>query len=253
MEERRIFGITVGTWQMLAPVLAGATLAGVAGAVVPVMAPLILLALTLIVVDVEQHPRLRARRSAKDERKRDLRREEHAQAAEEWRGQRFEVRHRHSMAYGVYPGWPSFRDRERAIRLANSWSKAGTPSDVYDLATGRVVGSPPARGGSPGFRAGTKAMRVATLTIAAFGVGVLAGRYSSNTLVHQPVREPCVAFTYLPEIAGYEPTKIEETIVWLDGPVFDHMFAGCDKPHSALLAVTPDNLLVAIRKGRSPS
>ena len=85
----------------------------------------------------------------------------------------------------------------------------------------------------------------------ATGLYVLADVASwSHPVPHTTqVLDPCVAFMFVPEIPGYAPKKMKGTLVWLDGPIFDLMFKDCHKPGSELLAVTPDNQLIAMRKG----
>lgn len=64
----------------------------------------------------------------------------------------------------------------------------------------------------------------------------------------EPTREPCVAFSYLPNIDGYEPGKIHESVVFMDAPVFDRLFAGCDNEWKAILAATPTHIVRVIKR-----
>lgn len=64
-----------------------------------------------------------------------------------------------------------------------------------------------------------------------------------------PPREPCVAFTFLPDVAGYEPARMQPTVVFVDAPIFDRLFAGCvDAERRAILAVLPGNVVRVMRR-----
>ncbi len=63
-----------------------------------------------------------------------------------------------------------------------------------------------------------------------------------------PARPPCVALAFFPEIDGFNVTRIHETVVFIDAPVFDRLFAGCEHEADAILAATPDNVVRAIRR-----
>lgn len=60
--------------------------------------------------------------------------------------------------------------------------------------------------------------------------------------------EPCVAYLNMPNIPGYESGLIDETVVFMDAPVFDVVFKGCENENRAILAATPDNLIRVMRK-----
>lgn len=59
---------------------------------------------------------------------------------------------------------------------------------------------------------------------------------------------PCVAFSYLPNIPGYEPDRIHESLVFLDKPVFDRLFAGCEDERGAILAATPGHIVRVMKR-----
>ena len=82
------------------------------------------------------------------------------------------------------------------------------------------------------------------------GVAVWSGIIQAITPAppRSRTRPPCVAYSFLPNIEGYEPHVIKSTIVFMDGPVFDRVFAGCDDPENAILASTPDILVRVFRK-----
>lgn len=90
----------------------------------------------------------------------------------------------------------------------------------------------------------------------ATAVCVVAGMmtYASTRPAPAPAtatHEPCVAFSFLPDIPGYEPERMQPTVVFIDAPVFDRLFAGCDEPERhGILAIVPGNVVRVLRRER---
>lgn len=89
----------------------------------------------------------------------------------------------------------------------------------------------------------------------ATGIAVIAAVWLAAMLADRapatPPREPCVAFSFLPDIPGYEPERMQPTVVFIDAPVFDRLFAGCDEPERhGILAVVPGNIVRVLRRER---